>query len=74
MAEISPVFMIPRFIEVYPDGFPVTATQKIRVAEIRETPMAAPKAKAYVFLIFMNYKFVTYAFHCFEIFITKFFT
>lgn len=36
MAEISPVFMIPRFIEVYPDGFPVTATQKIRVAEIKE--------------------------------------
>ncbi len=36
MAEQSPVFMIPRFIEVYPDGFPVTATQKIRVAEIKE--------------------------------------
>ena len=36
MAEISPVFMIPRFIEVYEDGFPVTATQKIRVAEIKE--------------------------------------
>ncbi len=36
MAEISPVFMIPRFIEVYPEGFPVTSTQKIRVAEIKE--------------------------------------
>ena len=36
MAEIAPVFMVPRFIEVYEDGFPVTATQKIRVAEIKE--------------------------------------
>lgn len=36
MAELSPVFMIPRFIEVYEDGFPVTSTQKIRVAEIKE--------------------------------------
>ncbi len=36
MAEISPVFMIPRFIEVYEDGFPITSTQKIRVAEIKE--------------------------------------
>ena len=36
MAEKSPVFMIPRFIEVYEEGFPVTATQKIRVAEIKE--------------------------------------
>jgi crotonobetaine/carnitine-CoA ligase len=36
MAERSPVFMIPRFIEIYNDGFPVTATQKIRVAEIKE--------------------------------------
>lgn len=36
MAEKSPVFMVPRFIEVYKDGFPVTATQKIRVAEIKE--------------------------------------
>lgn len=36
MAEKSPVFMVPRFIEVYEDGFPVTATQKIRVAEIKE--------------------------------------
>jgi carnitine-CoA ligase len=36
MAEIAPVFMVPRFIEVYEGGFPVTATQKIRVAEIKE--------------------------------------
>ncbi len=36
MAELAPVFMVPRFIEVYADGFPVTATQKIRVAEIKE--------------------------------------
>lgn len=36
MAEIAPVFMVPRFIEVYEEGFPVTATQKIRVAEIKE--------------------------------------
>ncbi|MCZ6554668.1 MAG: AMP-binding protein [Candidatus Dadabacteria bacterium] len=36
MAERSPVFMVPRFIEVYENGFPITATQKIRVAEIKE--------------------------------------
>ena len=36
MAELVPVFMIPRFIEVYEDGFPITSTQKIRVAEIKE--------------------------------------
>jgi acyl-coenzyme A synthetase/AMP-(fatty) acid ligase len=36
MAEKAPVFMVPRFIEVYEGGFPVTATQKIRVAEIKE--------------------------------------
>ena len=36
MAEKTPVFMVPRFIEVYEKGFPVTATQKIRVAEIKE--------------------------------------
>lgn len=36
MAERAPVFMVPRFIEVYEEGFPVTATQKIRVAEIKE--------------------------------------
>jgi crotonobetaine/carnitine-CoA ligase len=36
MAGVAPVFMVPRFIEVYDGGFPVTATQKIRVAEIKE--------------------------------------
>jgi crotonobetaine/carnitine-CoA ligase len=36
MAEQVMVAMVPRFIEVYEDGFPVTATQKIKVAEIKE--------------------------------------
>jgi len=36
MAEQIPVFMIPRFIEIYPDGFPVTATQKVKMAELKE--------------------------------------
>lgn len=36
MAERVIVAMVPRFIEVYEDGFPVTATQKIKVAEIKE--------------------------------------
>ncbi|HWP92171.1 MAG TPA: AMP-binding protein [Thermodesulfobacteriota bacterium] len=36
MAEQAPVFMIPRFIEIYPDGFPVTATQKVKMAELKE--------------------------------------
>ncbi len=36
MAEKVMVAMVPRFIEVYEDGFPVTATQKIKVAEIKE--------------------------------------
>ncbi|GIW46689.1 MAG: ATP-dependent acyl-CoA ligase [Deltaproteobacteria bacterium] len=36
MAEIAPVFMVPRFIEIYPEGFPVTATQKIKMAELKE--------------------------------------
>ncbi|MBI4228951.1 MAG: AMP-binding protein [Deltaproteobacteria bacterium] len=36
MADQVMVAMVPRFIEVYEEGFPVTATQKIRVAEIRE--------------------------------------
>jgi acyl-coenzyme A synthetase/AMP-(fatty) acid ligase len=35
MAERVMVAMVPRFIEVYEDGFPVTATQKIKVAEIK---------------------------------------
>lgn len=36
MAEKVMVAMVPRFIEVYEDGFPVTATQKVKVAEIKE--------------------------------------
>lgn len=36
MAERVIVAMVPRFIEVYEDGFPVTATQKVKVAEIKE--------------------------------------
>jgi crotonobetaine/carnitine-CoA ligase len=36
MAERNPVFMVPRFIEVYENGFPITASQKIKVAEIKE--------------------------------------
>ncbi len=36
MAERVMVAMVPRFIEIYKDGFPVTATQKIKVAEIKE--------------------------------------
>ncbi len=36
MADRVIVAMVPRFIEVYEDGFPVTATQKIKVAEIKE--------------------------------------
>lgn len=36
MAERVMVAMVPRFIEVYEDGFPVTATQKVKVAEIKE--------------------------------------
>ncbi len=36
MAERVIVAMVPRFIEVYEDGFPMTATQKIKVAELKE--------------------------------------
>ena len=36
MAERVIVAMVPRFIEVYKKGFPVTATQKVKVAEIKE--------------------------------------
>ena len=36
MAEKVMVAMVPRFIEIYDDGFPVTATQKVKVAEIKE--------------------------------------
>ncbi len=36
MAERVIVAMVPRFIEVYEEGFPVTATQKVKIAEIKE--------------------------------------
>ena len=36
MADQVMVAMVPRFIEVYEEGFPVTATQKIKVAEIKK--------------------------------------
>jgi acyl-CoA synthetase (AMP-forming)/AMP-acid ligase II len=36
MAEQVMVAMVPRFIEVYPKGFPVTATQKIKMGELKE--------------------------------------
>lgn len=36
MAERVMVAMVPRFIEIYEDGFPVTATQKVKMAEIKE--------------------------------------
>ena len=36
MADRVIVAMVPRFIEVYEGGFPMTATQKIKVAEIKE--------------------------------------
>lgn len=35
MAEQVPVYMVPRFIEVY-DEFPLTSTQKISVGELKE--------------------------------------
>jgi len=35
MAERVIVAMVPRFIEVYRGGFPMTATQKIKVAELK---------------------------------------
>lgn len=36
MAERVMVAMVPRFIEIYEDGFPVTATQKVKMGEIKE--------------------------------------
>ncbi len=36
MADRVMVAMVPRFIEIYEEGFPVTATQKVKVAEIKE--------------------------------------
>ncbi len=36
MADQVMVAMVPRFIEIYPEGFPVTATQKIKMGELKE--------------------------------------
>lgn len=36
MAERVMVAMVPRFIEVYEGGFPVTATQKVKMGEMKE--------------------------------------
>ncbi len=36
MAELVMVAMVPRFIEIYPDGFPLTATQKVKMGELKE--------------------------------------
>ena len=36
MADKAIIAMVPRFIEIYSDGFPVTATQKVKVAELKE--------------------------------------
>ena len=39
--------MVPRFIEIFEGGFPVTATQKIKVAELKEiTDKTWDRAKA----------------------------
>ncbi|MDG2445906.1 MAG: AMP-binding protein [Thermodesulfobacteriota bacteirum] len=36
VAEKVIVAMVPRFIEIFDDGFPMTATQKVKVAELKE--------------------------------------
>jgi len=36
MAEQCIVAMVPRFIEIFDGGFPMTATQKVKVAELKE--------------------------------------
>ncbi|MBT3475451.1 AMP-binding protein [bacterium] len=36
MAEQCIVAMVPRFIEVFEGGYPMTATQKVKVAELKE--------------------------------------
>jgi len=36
MSDRVIIAMVPRFIEVYENGFPVTATQKISLAELKE--------------------------------------
>ncbi len=36
MADLVMVAMVPRFIEEYSEGFPVTATQKVKMGELKE--------------------------------------
>ena len=35
MADKAIIAMVPRFIELFDQGFPVTATQKVKVAELK---------------------------------------
>ena len=47
MAEKAIIAMVPRFIEIFKDGFPVTATQKVKVAALKEiTDTTWDRAKA----------------------------
>ena len=47
MAEKAIIAMVPRFIEIFEDGFPVTATQKVKVAALKEiTDTTWDRAKA----------------------------
>jgi len=36
MAEKTIIAMVPRFIEIFEGGFPMTASQKVRVAELKD--------------------------------------
>ena len=36
MAEQCIVAMVPRFIEIFNGGFPMTASQKVKVADLKE--------------------------------------
>ena len=47
MAEKAIIAMVPRFIEIFDGGFPVTATQKVKVAQLKEiTTKTWDRAKA----------------------------
>ena len=47
MAEKVIIAMVPRFIEIFEDGFPMTASQKVKVAELKEiTDKTWDRAKA----------------------------
>jgi hypothetical protein len=47
MAEKTIIAMVPRFIEIFEDGFPMTASQKVKVAELKEiTDKTWDRAKA----------------------------